>query len=114
MAWAVVEREVKLGKVQRPPSLLSVQLLGGMEVLKVLVVHPNLKLAWGAFEVVLPLLQCMDDWQHLLVMDFVVPLDRAEALEKKAIGCHFPPFSDKVCWDETAPVAMSEELASMW
>ena len=45
----MVEHEVESGKVQRPLSLLSVQLLGHMEVLKVLVVHPNLKLAWGTF-----------------------------------------------------------------
>ena len=49
------------------------------EVLKVLVVCPNLKLACGTFKVVLPLLQCTDDHQHLLVMDFIVPLGRAEA-----------------------------------
>ena len=53
--WAMVEHEVELGKVKRPLSLLLVQLLGCMEVLKVLVVHPNLKLAWGTFEVVPPL-----------------------------------------------------------
>ena len=55
VAWAMVEHEVELGKVQRPLSLLPVQLLGCTEVLKVLVVHPNLKLAWGTFEVVPPL-----------------------------------------------------------
>ena len=38
-AWVVVECEVELGKVQRPLSLLSVQLLGHTEVLEVLVVH---------------------------------------------------------------------------
>ena len=76
----MVECEVKSGKVQRPPSLLPVQLLGHTEVLKVLVVHSNLKLAWGTFKVVPPLFQCADDCQHLLVVNFVVPLDRAEAL----------------------------------
>ena len=45
-AWAMVEHEVESGKVQRPLSLLPVQLLGHTEVLKVLVVCPNLKLAW--------------------------------------------------------------------
>ena len=74
----MVECEVKLGKVQRPPSLLPVQLLGCMEVLKVLVVRPDLKLAWGTFKVVPPLFQHADDCQHLLVMDFIVPFDRAD------------------------------------
>ena len=78
-AWAMVEHEVKLGKVQRPQSLPLVQFLGCTEVLKVLVVFPNLKLAWGTFKVVWPLLQCVDDCQHLLVVDFVVPLNGAEA-----------------------------------
>ena len=49
VAWVMVECEVESGKVQRPPSLLLVQPLGHTEVLKVLVVHPNLKLAWGTF-----------------------------------------------------------------
>ena len=81
-----------------------------MEVLEVLVVHPNLKLAWGAFEVVLPLLQFMDDCQHLLVMDFIVPFNRLRLLEKKVIECHFLPFSNN-CWDKSTPVATLEELA---
>ena len=90
VAWVVVEHEVGSGKVQRPLSLLLVQLLGCTEVLEVLVVHPNLKLVWGTFKVVLPLLQCMDDCQHLLVMDFIVPLNRAEAFGEES---NWVPFS---------------------
>ena len=70
--------------------MLSVQLLRCTEVLEVLVVHPNLKLAWGTFKVVPPLLQCVDDCQHLLVMDFVVLLDRAEAFGEEG---NWVPFS---------------------
>ena len=65
--------------MQTPLSLPLVQFLGHMEVLKVLVVRPNLKLAWDTFKVVPPLFQHVDDCQHLLVMDFIVPLNRAEA-----------------------------------
>ena len=90
VAWAMVEHEVKSGKVQRPPSLLLVQLLGRTEVLKVLVVCPNLKPAWGAFKVVPQLLQCADDCQHLLVMDFVVLFDGAEAFGEEG---DWMPFS---------------------
>ena len=90
VAWAMVEREVKSGKVQRPPSLLPVQFLRHMEVLKILVVCPNLKLAWGTFEVVLPLFQHADDCQHFLVVDFVVPLDGAEAFGEEG---DWMPFS---------------------
>ena len=86
----MVDHEVESGKVQRPPSLPPVQLLGRTEVLKVLVVRPNLKLAWGTFKVVPPLFQHMDDCQHLLVINFVVPLDRAEALGEEG---DWMPFS---------------------
>ena len=48
-----------------------------------MLINTNLKLAWSAFEVVPPFLQCMDDCQHLLVMDFVIPLNRAEAFGEK-------------------------------
>ena len=82
--------EVELGKVQRPLSLLPVQLLGHMEVLKVLVVLPNLKLAWGTFKVVPPLFQHVDDCQNLLVMDFIVLLDGAEAFGEEG---DWMPFS---------------------
>ena len=86
----MVEHEVKSGKVQRPLSLPLVQLLGHTEVLKVLVVHPNLKLVWGTFKVVPPLFWCTDDCQHLLVMDFIVPLDGAEAFGEEG---NWMPFS---------------------
>ena len=86
----MVEHEVKSGKVQRPPSLPPVQLLGRTEVLKVLVVCPNLKLAWGTFKVVPPLFQCVDDCQHFLVMDFIVLLDGAEAFGEEG---DWMPFS---------------------
>ena len=86
----MVKCEVESGKVQRPLGLPLIQLLGCAEVLKVLVVHLNLNLAWGTFEVVPPLLQCMDDCQHFLAMDFVVPLNRAEAFGEEG---DWMPFS---------------------
>ena len=52
-------------------------------------------------------------YQHLLVIDFIVPLDGAEAFGEEGNWMPFSPFSDEVCWDKTAPVAMLEELASM-
>ena len=57
VAQVMMEHEVNSGKVQRPLSLPPVQFLGHTEVLKVLVVCSNLKLAWGTFKVVLPLFQ---------------------------------------------------------
>ena len=52
--------------------------------------HSYLKLAWGTFKVVLPLFQCVDDCQHLLVVDFIVLLDRAKALGEEG---DWMPFS---------------------
>ena len=87
---AVVECEIKLGQVQRPPSLPSVQLLRYVEVLKGFVVHPDLELMWGTFKEVPPLLQCLDNGQHLLVMDLIVPLNWAETLGEESNRMPFP------------------------
>ena len=67
-----------------------VQLLGHMEVLKVLEVCPNLKLAWGTFKVVPPLFQRAVDCQHFLVVDFIVLLDGAEGFGEEG---DWMPFS---------------------
>ena len=68
----------------------SVQLLRHVEVFKVFVVHPDFELTQGAFKEVLALLQCLDDGQHLLVMDLVVPLNWAETLGEEG---NWVPFS---------------------
>ena len=67
-----------------------VQLLRCAEVFEVFVVHPDFKLTQGAFKEVLPLLQCSDDGQHLLVVDLIVPLDQAETLGEEG---NWVPFS---------------------
>ena len=70
--------------------MLSVQLLRCAEVLKVFVVCPDFKLTWGAFKEVLPLLQCLDNGQYLLIVDLIVPLDLAETLGEEG---NWVPFS---------------------
>ena len=95
--------------MQRPLSLPSVQFLRCVEVLKVFVVCPDLKPTWGTFEEVLPLLQCLDNGQHLLVMDFVVPLDWAETLGEEGNWVPFSTILQGGLWDKTALVAASEE-----
>jgi hypothetical protein len=76
------------------------------------VVSPDLKLESCPFQEVSPFLQCTDNYEHLLVMDLVIPFNRIEAFfERKATGCHFLSVVD--CWDRTTPVAKSELSASM-
>ncbi|KAG6867966.1 hypothetical protein C0993_008953 [Termitomyces sp. T159_Od127] len=73
-ARLVVQQEVKVGQVQRPLGLLTVELLGCPEVLEVLVISPNLKLMLGTLQEVPPFFKELDDGQHLLVVDLVVAL----------------------------------------
>ena len=43
-AWAVMQGEVEPGQIEGPLGLPSVELLGGLEILEVFVIHPDLKL----------------------------------------------------------------------
>ena len=61
-----------------------------------MLINTNLKLAQGAFEVVLPILWCIANCQHLLVMNFVVPLNRAEAFGEEE--SNWVPFSTILWW----------------
>jgi len=70
--------------------LPPVQLLGHHEVLQVLVVRPDLALMFCAFDKVPPLLEGLDDCQHLLVVDLVVPYDRGHGLGEE--GDRVPLF----------------------
>ncbi|KAG6894983.1 hypothetical protein C0992_003658 [Termitomyces sp. T32_za158] len=78
-SWFVVQGEVKVGKVQEPPSLAMVELLGRPEVFQVLVVCPNFKLVPRTFQEVTPLLQGPDDGQHLIVVNLVIVFHGIEA-----------------------------------
>ncbi len=60
--------------------MLAVELLCIMEVSKVLMICEDLKLLCHAFEEVVPLIQCMHDGQHFLVVDLVVALYIGEPL----------------------------------
>ena len=51
-----MESKVEACKVERPPGLPAIEVLGGHEVLQVFVVHPDLKLVLSAFYEVSPLL----------------------------------------------------------
>jgi len=67
-----------------------VQLLGRHEVLQVLVVRPDLALMFRALDKVPPLLEGLDDRQHLLVVDLIVPLDGGQGLGEE--GDRVPLF----------------------
>ena len=79
-----VECEVEAGEVERPSGLPPVQLLGCHEVLQVLVVCPDLALMFRALDKVLPLLEGLDDCQHLLVVDLLVPFDGGQGLGEES------------------------------
>ncbi|KAG6894011.1 hypothetical protein C0993_012509, partial [Termitomyces sp. T159_Od127] len=68
-ARLVVQQEVKVGAVQGLSGLLMVELLDCPEVLKVLVICPDLKLMPGTLQAVPPFFKGPDDSQHFLVMD---------------------------------------------
>jgi len=56
MSWLVVEGEVEPGEIQGPLCLTAVKFLGNTEILKVLVISPDLYGVLCTFQVVVPLL----------------------------------------------------------
>src|SRR5260370_33323960 len=71
----VDEGEVEWGQIKRPSGLPMIELLSIMEVGEVLMVCEYIEPFGGTFKEMLPLLQCLHDSKHLLVMDGVVSLD---------------------------------------
>jgi len=70
--------EVKASQVQRPTGLATVEFLSHHKVLQVLVVCPDFYWVSSFFQKVPPFFQRMDDSEHLLVMDLVVPFHRRQ------------------------------------
>src|SRR6266852_383421 len=68
------EMKVKATEIQRSASLSSHKVLHRVPVLKVAVIGHNIARLWEAFEVVMPIFECADDPQHLLIIDFIVSL----------------------------------------
>ena len=81
--------EVKASQVQRPMGLVTVEFLSRYEVLQVLVVHPDFYQILSSFQKVSPLFQCMDDSQHLFVMDLVVLFNQRQGF---AVESYWVPF----------------------
>ena len=88
----VAECEVKVGEVQGPSGLPSVELFGRHEVLQVLMVSPDLTGVFCTFHEVLPLLQSSDNHQHLFVMDLVVLFNCGEQLGEESDWMPFLVF----------------------
>jgi len=62
---------------------VTVEFLSRHEVLQVLVICPDLHQVSGSLQEMPPLFQYMDDSEHLLVMDLVIPLHRRQGLAVK-------------------------------
>ena len=72
LSEAVDECKVKVGEVEGPSALSSAEVLCGVPVLEVAVVGDNLKQLGKSFQEVPPVLQGLDDGEHLTVVDLVV------------------------------------------
>jgi len=78
---------------------VTIEFLGRHEVLQVLVVHPDLYRVSGFFQEVSLLLQCVDDSEHLLVVDLVVPFHRRQGFAVDVMNIewdysYYQPWSD--------------------
>jgi len=68
---------------------VTVEFLGCHEVLQVLVVRPDLHWVSGSFQEIPLLFQCMDDGEHLFVVDLVVLFYWRQGF---AVEGHWVPF----------------------
>ena len=84
--------------------LLAVELLCIAEVSKVLMVHEDLELLCCTLEEMAPLIQCMHDGHHFLIMDLIIVLYE-NPLDMKATGWCVP---SAWAWERTAPVVKLE------
>src|SRR5690606_1432119 len=73
LARAVGEREPEAGEVESPTSLSTAEVLCGAPVLEVGMVSDNLEGFRESFQEVAPVLESLDNGQHLPVVDLVVP-----------------------------------------
>src|ERR1700753_1253033 len=85
----MMEYNIEPGEVERPPALPRVEMWGLPEVLQILVVGPDLYRVLCSLKEMPPLLERSDNGEHLLVVDFVVPLGVIEAFGEKG---HWVPL----------------------
>src|SRR3979490_1800542 len=78
-----MDDEVKLRKIFGPLDLASSEELGCGKIFQVFVVGSNINWLRGAFEIVVPRLECFEDRQQFFVMDIIIQLWRSEGLRVK-------------------------------
>ena len=66
--------KVELGEELRPAGLTTSQDLGGGEIHQILVVSDHINRGSGAFKIMSPVLEGLEDGQQLLVMGVIVQL----------------------------------------
>ena len=71
-AWDMDDFEVKIGKVEQPSRLTTIEVLYLTEVRQVLVICEDLNGERGTVEVMSPRLQGMDDGKELPVVDVII------------------------------------------
>jgi hypothetical protein len=72
LSGTVDEREVKAGEVEGPLALSSAEVLCGAPVVEVAVVSDNLERLGRSFQEVSPVLEGLNDGEHLPVVDLVI------------------------------------------
>jgi len=70
-------------------GLATVEFFGHHKVLQVLVICLDLHWVSGSFQKMPPLFQCVDDSEHLFVVDLVVLFHRRQRF---AVDSHWVPF----------------------
>ena len=78
MAWDMDDFEVKIGRVEQPACLSTVEVLCLTEIHKVLVVCKDLDEEGGSMEIMSPGFQGVNDGEQLLVIDVIVLFSRDE------------------------------------
>ena len=86
MAWDVDDFEIKIGKIEQPSCLSTIEVLCLMEVCQVLVVHKDLDGKRGSVEVVSPGFQGMDYGKEFPVVNVIVSFCRDEQLGEVGTG----------------------------
>ena len=71
-AWDMDDLEIEVCKIEEPSHLMTVEVLGLMEVCQVLVVGKDLNGEWGSVEVMSPGFQGADNGEELPVIDIIV------------------------------------------
>ena len=71
---AVNQGEVKAGEVQGPSALTSAKVLSCVPILQIVVISDDLERQGKTFQEMLPVLECLNDSEHLLVVNLVVAL----------------------------------------